>query len=412
MCLVAGSLIENGSTIRGEGCFKAGEEIKIDEEEEVKKEDDLLHFSENSYRRTFGDIIVPEPMVHNHHLRDGDIVSGPLTTPVDGRTDRLELQSVEKINGMDATKIEHRDVFDDLVPIKPDEQFHLEQETKGIDENRTGRVIDFFAPIGKGQRGLIVAPPQCGKTTVLLNITHAIEANHPDVELIVLLIDERPEEVTDMMRSVKSEVVASTFRGDAREHIWVAEMVIEQAKRKVEMGKDIVIMLDSITRLGRAMQAAHPQTYRVTKGGVVPEALERAKRLFGAGCNIEGGGSLTIIATALIETGVSLDETIYEEFNGRGNMKIRLNRSIADIRLFPAVSLKESGTRADDLLLDHDTWHASNYVRGELKENTFRNRENHIKNTKLVYQKLFNKHDSNKKLVKYLRQHRGESLWK
>src|SRR4029079_150675 len=248
----------------------------------------------------------------------------------------------------------HKILFENLTPLHPDEAFKLERDIKA-EENITGRIIDIIAPIGKGQRGLIVSPPKAGKTVMLQHIAHAIIANHPDVVLIVLLIDERPEEVTEMSRSVRGEVVASTFDEPASRHVQVAEMVIEKAKRLVEHKKDVVILLDSITRLARAYNTVQPASGKVLSGGVDANALQKPKRFFGAARNVENGGSLSIIATALTETGSKMDEVIFEEFKGTGNMELQLDRKIANKRIFPAIDLTSSSTRRDDLLLDQKT---------------------------------------------------------
>ena len=337
--LVAKSLAQRGATIIGEGCLEIG-----------KDRHSFLRFPENSYCPELGDIFVHSSMVKKHGLLNGDVISGPLRAPRDNDK-YFGLKSVATINGQEAGKVKRRNMFENLTPTFPDEAFVLEQDMRA-EENNTGRIIDIFAPIGKGQRGLLVSPPKSGKTVMLQHIAHAIEANHPEAELIILLIDERPEEVTDMQRSVKGEVVASTFDEPATRHIQVAEMIIEKAKRRVEMGKDVVIMLDSITRLARAYNTVAPQTGRVLTGGVDSQALQRPKRFFGAARNIEHGGSLTIIATALVETGSKMDEVIYEEFKGTGNMEIHLERRIAEKRIYPAISLKKCGTRREELLLD------------------------------------------------------------
>ena len=337
--LVAKSLAQRGAMIRGEGCLEVG-----------KDRHGFLRFPENSYCPELGDIFVHSSMVRKHGLLTGDLVSGALRPPKDNDK-YFGLKAVETINGQEADKVKRRNMFENLTPMFPDDAFTLEQDMRA-EENNTGRIIDIFAPIGKGQRGLLVSAPKSGKTVMLQHIAHAIEANHPEADLIVLLIDERPEEVTDMKRSVKGEVVASTFDEPATRHIQVAEMIIEKAKRKVEAGKDVVIMLDSITRLARAYNTVAPQTGRVLTGGVDSQALQRPKRFFGAARNIEHGGSLTIIATALVETGSKMDEVIYEEFKGTGNMEIHLERRISEKRIYPAISLKKCGTRREELLLD------------------------------------------------------------
>ena len=295
------------------------------------------------------DIYISPSQIRRFSLKTGDTVEGPIRGPKEGER-YFALLKVNTINFEDPEKIRHKVHFDNLTPLYPDERFKMEIDnptTKDI----SARVIDLVAPIGKGQRGLIVAPPRTGKTVLLQNIAHSITANHPDCYLIVLLIDERPEEVTDMQRSVKGEVVASTFDEPAVRHVQVAEMVIEKAKRLVEHGRDVVILLDSITRLGRAYNTVVPSSGKVLTGGVDANALQRPKRFFGAARNIEEGGSLTIIATALIDTGSHMDEVIFEEFKGTGNSEIVLDRKVADKRIFPSMDILKSGTRKEDLLV-------------------------------------------------------------
>lgn len=295
------------------------------------------------------DIYVSPSQIRRFSLKTGDTVEGPIRGPKEGER-YFALLKIHTINFDDPEAIKHKVHFDNLTPLYPDERFTMEilgSEGKDL----SSRVIDLVAPIGKGQRGLIVAPPRTGKTVLLQNIAHAITANHPESYLIVLLIDERPEEVTDMQRSVKGEVVSSTFDEPAVRHVQVAEMVIEKAKRLVEHGRDVVILLDSITRLGRAYNTVVPSSGKVLTGGVDANALQRPKRFFGAARNIEEGGSLTIIATALIDTGSRMDEVIFEEFKGTGNSEIVLDRKIADKRVFPSMDIIKSGTRKEDLLI-------------------------------------------------------------
>jgi transcription termination factor Rho len=260
---------------------------------------------------------------------------------------------VDKINGIAPEALKNRIMFENLTPLHPDRPMHLERDIKA-EENLTGRIIDMLSPIGFGQRGLIVASPKSGKTVMMQHIAHAISANHPDAVLIVLLVDERPEEVTEMQRSVRGEVVASTFDEPAVRHVQVAEMVIEKAKRLVEMKQDVIILLDSITRLARAYNTVVPSSGKVLSGGVDANALQRPKRFFGAARNIEEGGSLTIIATALIETGSRMDDLIYEEFKGTGNLEVHLERRLAERRVYPAINLNKSGTRREELLIKPD----------------------------------------------------------
>jgi transcription termination factor Rho len=298
------------------------------------------------------DIYISPSQIRKFTLRTGDTVEGQIRSPKDGER-YFALVKVNLINFEDPEKTRHKVHFDNLTPLYPDER--LEMETGDpTRKDYSSRVIDIVSPLGKGQRGLIVAPPRTGKTVLLQNIAHSITANHPECYLIVLLIDERPEEVTDMQRSVKGEVISSTFDEPASRHVQVAEMVIEKAKRLVEHGRDVVILLDSITRLGRAYNTVVPSSGKVLTGGVDANALQRPKRFFGAARNIEEGGSLTIIATALIDTGSRMDEVIFEEFKGTGNSEIILDRKVADKRVFPAIDILRSGTRKEELLVKSD----------------------------------------------------------
>jgi transcription termination factor Rho len=295
------------------------------------------------------DIYISPSQIRRFSLKTGDTVEGPIRSPKEGER-YFALLKVNTINFEDPEKIRHKVHFDNLTPLYPNERFKMELDIP-TSKDMSPRVIDLVAPLGKGQRGLIVAPPRTGKTVLLQNIAHSITANHPECYLIVLLIDERPEEVTDMQRSVRGEVVSSTFDEPAVRHVQVAEMVIEKAKRLVEHGRDVVILLDSITRLGRAYNTVVPSSGKVLTGGVDANALQRPKRFFGAARNIEEGGSLTIIATALIDTGSRMDEVIFEEFKGTGNSEIVLDRKVADKRIFPAMDILKSGTRKEDLLV-------------------------------------------------------------
>ena len=296
------------------------------------------------------DIYVSPEILREFSLRPGDTVEGLMQAPRDGER-YFSITKVTRINFDDPEKARHKVLFDNLTPLYPDERLKMEIEDPTI-KDRSARIIDLISPIGKGQRALIVAPPRTGKTVLLQNIAHSIATNHPECYLIVLLIDERPEEVTDMQRSVKGEVISSTFDEPASRHVAVAEMVIEKAKRLVEHKRDVVILLDSITRLGRAFNTVVPSSGKVLTGGVDANALQRPKRFFGAARNIEEGGSLTIIATALIDTGSRMDEVIFEEFKGTGNCEIVLDRKVADKRVFPAMDILKSGTRKEDLLVD------------------------------------------------------------
>ncbi|HEX8696205.1 MAG TPA: transcription termination factor Rho [Longimicrobium sp.] len=293
------------------------------------------------------DIYVSPSQIKRFDLRTGDTVLGQVRPPKEGER-YLALLKVERVNGDEPEKAKHRIAFDNLRPRYPDERVHLEAASGDL----SMRVMDLIAPLGKGQRGLIVAPPKAGKTILMQKIANAITENHPEVHLIVLLIDERPEEVTDMQENVKAEVISSTFDEPADRHTQVAEMVLEKAKRLVEHGRDVVILLDSITRLARAYNVVVPHSGKILSGGVDANALHKPKRFFGAARNIEEGGSLTIVATALIETGSRMDEVIFEEFKGTGNMELALDRHIADKRIFPAIDLNRSGTRREDLLLN------------------------------------------------------------
>jgi transcription termination factor Rho len=319
----------------------------------------FLRSPESNYLAGPDDIYVSPSQIRRFALRTGDTVDGPIRSPKDGER-YFALLKVSTINFEDPEKIKHKVHFDNLTPLYPTKWLNLEIEDPTI-KDKTGRIINIVAPQGKGQRALITAQPRTGKTVILQNIARAIAINHPECYLIVLLIDERPEEVTDMQRSVKGEVVSSTFDEPATRHVQVAEMVIEKAKRLVEHKRDVVILLDSITRLGRAYNTVVPSSGKVLTGGVDANALQRPKRFFGAARNIEEGGSLTIIATALIDTGSRMDEVIFEEFKGTGNSEIILDRKVADKRVFPAIDILRSGTRKDELLIDKGTL-AKTYV--------------------------------------------------
>jgi transcription termination factor Rho len=310
----------------------------------------FLRSPEANYLPGPDDIYVSPEMIRQFSLRTGDSIEGVIKAPQDNER-YFSLVKTTKINFDDPEKAKHKVHFDNLTPLYPDERLKMEIEDPTI-KDRSARIIDLVAPIGKGQRALIVAPPRTGKTVLLQNIARSVAANHPECYLIVLLIDERPEEVTDMQRSVKGEVISSTFDEPATRHVAVAEMVIEKAKRLVEHKRDVVILLDSITRLGRAFNTVVPSSGKVLTGGVDANALQRPKRFFGAARNIEEGGSLTIIATALIDTGSRMDEVIFEEFKGTGNSEIVLDRKVADKRVFPAMDILKSGTRKEDLLVD------------------------------------------------------------
>ena len=351
--------IENASTMRkGDMMFSIlkeraedGAEISGDGVLEVLQDGfGFLRSPEANYLPGPDDIYVSPEMIRQFSLRTGDTIEGIIKAPED--TERyFGMTKVEKINFEKPERARHKVAFENLTPLYPDERLKMELEDPTT-KDRSARIIDLVAPIGKGQRSLIVAPPRTGKTVLLQNIANSIERNHPECYLIVLLIDERPEEVTDMQRSVKGEVVSSTFDEPATRHVAVSEMVIEKAKRLVEHKRDVVILLDSITRLGRAFNTVVPSSGKVLTGGVDANALQRPKRFFGAARNIEEGGSLTIIATALIDTGSRMDEVIFEEFKGTGNSEIVLDRKVADKRVFPAMDVLKSGTRKEDLLVD------------------------------------------------------------
>jgi transcription termination factor Rho len=335
-------LAENETTIIGEGVVEV-----------LQDGFGFLRSPDANYLPGPDDIYVSPSQIRRFALRSGDTVEGEIRSPKDGER-YFALLKVNKINFEDPEKARQKVHFDNLTPLYPDSPFRMEVTAPDV-KDRSSRVIDIVAPFGKGQRALIVAPPRTGKTVLLQNIAKSIAANHPECYLIVLLIDERPEEVTDMQRSVNGEVVSSTFDEPATRHVQVAEMVIEKAKRLVEHGRDVVILLDSITRLGRAYNTVVPSSGKVLTGGVDANALQRPKRFFGAARNIEEGGSLTIISTALIETGSRMDEVIFEEFKGTGNSEVVLDRKVADKRVFPAIDIMKSGTRKEELLTDKDT---------------------------------------------------------
>ena len=312
----------------------------------------FLRSADSSYLAGPDDIYVSPSQIRRFNLRTGDTVSGKIRPPKDNER-YFALLKVDQINFDAPENVKHKVLFENLTPLHPNERMALERGN-GSTEDITARIIDMVSPIGKGQRGLVVSPPKAGKTLMLKNIAQSIASNHPESDLIVLLIDERPEEVTEMERMVKGEVVASTFDEPASRHVQVAEMVIEKAKRLVEHKRDVVILLDSITRLARAYNTTIPSSGKVLTGGVDAHALHRPKRFFGAARNIEEGGSLTILATALVETGSKMDEVIYEEFKGTGNMEIHLDRRIAEKRVFPSININRSGTRREELLIDQD----------------------------------------------------------
>jgi transcription termination factor Rho len=329
---------------------RAGEQVFADGVLEILPDGfGFLRSPDTSYTASTDDIYISPSQVRRFNLHTGDMIEGEVRIPKDGER-YFALTKLDKVNDDLPENNKHKVMFENLTPLFPREQMKLEREIKG-EENITGRIIDIIAPIGKGQRALVVAPPKSGKTVMMQHIAHAIAANYPDAHMMVLLVDERPEEVTEMQRSVKAEVIASTFDEPAARHVHVAEMVIERAKRLVELKKDVVILLDSITRLARAYNNVVPSSGKVLSGGVDSNALQRPKRFFGAARKVEEGGSLTIIATALVDTGSRMDEVIFEEFKGTGNCEIHLDRRLYEKRVFPAIQLNRSGTRREELLL-------------------------------------------------------------
>jgi len=353
--------IENAGNLRKQDLLFAILKTLADEEVEIIADGVLeilpdgfgfLRSPDVNYLPGPDDVYVSPSQIRRFGLRSGDTIHGAVRGPREGER-YFALLKVDTINFEDPETVKTKVLFDNLTPLYPEERLHMEIQDPTL-KDRSGRVIDIVAPLGKGQRCLIVAPPRVGKTVMLQNIAKSIEKNHPEVFLIVLLIDERPEEVTDMQRTVKGEVIASTFDEPATRHVAVAEMVIEKAKRLVEHKKDVVILLDSITRLGRAYNATVPSSGKVLTGGVDANALQRPKRFFGAARNVEQGGSLTIIATALIDTGSRMDEVIFEEFKGTGNMEVHLDRKLSEKRTFPAIDINKSATRKEDLLLPKD----------------------------------------------------------
>ncbi|CAN6484214.1 unnamed protein product [Victoria cruziana] len=330
---------------------KAGEQVFGDGVLEVLPDGfGFLRSIEASYMASTDDIYLSPSQIRRFNLHTGDMIEGEVRVPKDGER-YFALVKVDRVNGLTPEESKHKIMFENLTPLFPKEQFKLEREGVKSDENITGRIIDLIAPIGKGQRALLVAQPKTGKTVMMQQLAHALVANHPDCHLIVLLVDERPEEVTEMLRTVRGEVISSTFDEPAARHVQVAEMVIERAKRLVELKKDVIILLDSITRLARAYNNVLPSSGKVLTGGVDANALQRPKRFFGAARNVEEGGSLTIIGTALIDTGSRMDEVIYEEFKGTGNCEIHMDRRMAEKRVYPSILINKSGTRREELLL-------------------------------------------------------------
>ena len=365
--------IENASTLRRQEIYFAILKKLAEKGEEITGGGTLqllqdgfgfLRAMESNYLPGADDIYISPNQIRKFGLRTGDTAEGPIRAPKDGER-YFALLQVNKINFEEPQKSKHKIAFDNLTPLYPNKQIALEVESTKVEKkpDLTSRLIDLVSPIGKGQRSLIISPPKAGKTMILQSIANSITANHPECYLMVLLIDERPEEVTDMQRTVKGEVISSTFDEPAQRHVGVAEMVIEKAKRLTEHKKDVVILLDSITRLGRAYNAVVPSSGKVLTGGVDANALQRPKRFFGAARNIEEGGSLTIIATALIDTGSRMDEVIFEEFKGTGNSETILDRKISDKRIFPAIDITKSGTRREELLFDKNDLQKMNVLR-------------------------------------------------
>ncbi len=353
--------IENASRLRKQELMfsilkkraKGGESVFGDGTLEVLPDGfGFLRSPETSYLASTDDIYISPSQIRRFNLHTGDTIEGEVRTPKDNER-YFALVKVDKVNNLPPEHTKHRIMFENLTAIHPNRVLKLERDNKS-EENLVGRIIDVISPIGLGQRGLIVAPPKSGKTVMLQHIAHAIAENRPDIELFVLLVDERPEEVTEMIRSVKGEVVSSTFDEPANRHVQVAEMVIEKAKRLAETGRDVVILLDSITRLARAYNTVLPSSGKVLTGGVDANALQRPKRFFGAARNLEEGGSLTIIATGLVETGSRMDDVIFEEFKGTGNMELSLERKMSEKRIYPSISLNRSSTRREELLINKD----------------------------------------------------------
>ncbi|MFY8082001.1 MAG: transcription termination factor Rho [Limnohabitans sp.] len=341
---------------------RAGEQVFADGVLEILPDGfGFLRSPDTSYTASTDDIYISPSQVRRFNLHTGDMIEGEVRIPKDGER-YFALTKLDKVNGDLPENNKHKIMFENLTPLFPNIQMRLERDIKA-DENITSRVIDIIAPIGKGQRALIVAQPKSGKTVMMQHIAHAITANNPDVHLMVLLVDERPEEVTEMQRTVRGEVIASTFDEPAARHVHVAEMVIERAKRLVELKKDVVILLDSLTRLARAYNNVVPSSGKVLTGGVDANALQRPKRFFGAARNVEEGGSLTIIATALVDTGSRMDEVIFEEFKGTGNCEIHLERRLYEKRVFPAINLNRSGTRREELLLQPEVLQKTRILR-------------------------------------------------
>lgn len=362
---------QNGGVSQGTPTYDFGDALKSTGVLEVLPDGfGFIRSSDYNYLSSPDDVYVSQSQIKNYGLKTGDVIEAIISVPRE-KDKFFPMKKIVRLNGCDPIQVRDRVPFDHLTPLFPDEKFKLESPTSTKVYDKMGvRIVDLFAPIGKGQRGLIVAQPKTGKTMLLKDIANAIAHNHPEVYMIILLIDERPEEVTDMARNVDAEVIASTFDEPAEQHVKIADIVLQKAKRLVECGHDVVILLDSITRLARAYNTVQPASGKVLSGGVDANALQKPKRFFGAARNIENGGSLTILATALIDTGSKMDEVIFEEFKGTGNMELQLDRRIANKRIFPAVDLQASSTRRDDLLQDQDTLNRMWVLRRQMTEMT------------------------------------------
>lgn len=377
---------QEDETLEGDGLLEI---IALDKDNKYG----FLRSPNTNYQQGKNDIYVSPAQIKKFGLRTGHFVSGQIRAPKEGEK-YFALTKVESVNDANPEVIKKIIMFENLTPLHPNDRFKLENTIFGI-ENETLRILDLFAPVGKGQRALIVSPPKAGKTTIMRQIANAIAENHPDAKIMMLLVDERPEEVTEMQRSIKGEVISSTFDEKPEKHISVARMVLEKAKREVEYGKDVVILLDSITRLARAYNAAAPHSGRILSGGVDANALYEPKRFYGAARNIEEGGSLTIIATALVDTGSRMDEVIFEEFKGTGNLELVLDRRLAEMRVYPALDINKSGTRKEELLLERSTLNKIWILRKMLAP------MNNIESMRFMKEKI-NQTDTNQELFKLM----------
>ncbi|MBN2857488.1 MAG: transcription termination factor Rho [Candidatus Delongbacteria bacterium] len=383
--ILEGNNLED-ETLEGDGLLEI---IALDKDNKYG----FLRSPNTNYQQGKNDIYVSPAQIKKFGLRTGHFVSGQIRAPKEGEK-YFALTKVESVNDANPEVIKKIIMFENLTPLHPNDRFKLENRIFGV-ENETLRILDLFAPVGKGQRALIVSPPKAGKTTIMRQIANAIAENHPDAKIMMLLVDERPEEVTEMQRSIKGEVISSTFDEKPEKHISVARMVLEKAKREVEYGKDVVILLDSITRLARAYNAAAPHSGRILSGGVDANALYEPKRFYGAARNIEEGGSLTIIATALVDTGSRMDEVIFEEFKGTGNLELVLDRRLAEMRVYPALDINKSGTRKEELLLEKSTLNKIWILRKMLAP------MNNIESMRFMKEKI-NQTDTNQELFKLM----------